>query len=164
MASSVQGPSSLRELTGRFSHSSPENSRQIGGKRVSPRGITALSIEFVAKPQAASSAQSDISSAIASTFQGVTGFAGCLVMASDQEARLVTVLTLWAGDDRFERCGNHTRWVHKLLSPYIDRCLRVRTLVTNLQVPPKPDREMATMNGCSILQALAAQGEEVCVA
>jgi len=42
---------------------------------------------------------SAIPAAIADALRDVTGFAGCLVMISDQEARLVTVVTLWAGDD-----------------------------------------------------------------
>jgi len=56
--------------------------------------VTALSIEFVAKPHEAHRAELAIPSALAAAFKEVTGFAGCLVMVSDQEARLLTVVTL----------------------------------------------------------------------
>jgi hypothetical protein len=59
--------------------------------------VTALSIEFVAKLHEAHRAQLAIPSAVAGALKEVTGFAGCLVMVSNQEARLLTVLTLWSG-------------------------------------------------------------------
>ena len=62
---------------------------------------------------------------MAGTLKDVIGFAGCLVMISGQEARLATVVTFWDGDDRVQRCGEKVRWVHALLAPYLDRCLRV---------------------------------------
>jgi hypothetical protein len=49
-------------------------------------------------------------------------------MISEQEARLVTVITLWVGSDRRRQCRDNARWVQKLLAPYVDRCLRVQTL------------------------------------
>lgn len=55
-------------------------------------------------------------------------------MVSNYEARLVTVVTLWAGEDRSRRCEENVRWVRALLAPYLDRCLRVQTLATYL--PP----------------------------
>src|SRR5205807_2801847 len=62
--------------------------------------LTALSIELVAKPQEAHRVEAAIPAAIRGALKDITGFAGCLVMISDQEARLVTVVTLWAGHDR----------------------------------------------------------------
>ena len=103
--------------------------------------VTALSVEFVAKPENAQTAQLTIPGAIIGAMKDVTGFAGCLVMASDQEARLVTVVTLWAGNDRQRRCRENARWVHALLAPYLDRCLRVQTLVAHLPLLPMPRGE-----------------------
>ena len=60
----------------------------------SSRDVIALSVEFVAKPQEAYRVQSVIPSSLAGILKDVSGFAGCLVMVSDQEARLVTVVTL----------------------------------------------------------------------
>ena len=49
-------------------------------------------------------------------------------MIANHEARLVTVVTLWSGEDRIQRCNENVRWVRALLAPYLDRCLRVQTL------------------------------------
>jgi hypothetical protein len=70
----------------------------------------------------------------------VAGFAGSFVMIANHEARLVTVVTLWSGEDRMQRCNENVRWVRALLAPYLDRCLRVQTLAafvpgTAAQVP-----------------------------
>ena len=105
--------------------------------------VTALSIEFVAKPQEAHRAQLAIPSALAAAFKEVTGFAGCLVMVSDQEARLLTVVTLWSGDERQKLCNENLRWVRALLATYVDRCLRVQILNAHLPLLaaslPAPD-------------------------
>jgi hypothetical protein len=96
--------------------------------------VTALSIEFVAKPHEAHRAQLAIPWALAGALKEVTGFAGCLVMVSDQEARLLTVVTLWSGHERQKLCNENLRWVRALLATYLDRCLRVQIL--NAHVPP----------------------------
>jgi hypothetical protein len=91
-------------------------------------GVAALSIEFVAKPQEAVKIRSAIPEAIAGALREVTGFSGCFVMVSNQEARLVTVVTLWTGAERVQRCSENTRWVRAILKPYLDHCLRIQTL------------------------------------
>jgi hypothetical protein len=121
--------------------------------------MTALSVEFVAKPQIALKAQSAIPQAIAAALQDVTGFQGCLVMASDQEMRLLTVITLWTGNDRFKRSGDHARWVHKLLTPYLDRRLRVQTLTTCLRLPLRIHQEREDGQKYSDLEVLTLDEE-----
>lgn len=90
--------------------------------------ITALSIEFVAKPNEAHKVQAALLAAIDGAFGEIAGFAGSFVMIANHEARLVTVVTLWIGEDRLQRCNENVRWVRALLAPYMDRCLRVQTL------------------------------------
>jgi len=89
--------------------------------------LTALSIDFVAKPSEARRAKATIPEAVNNTMKGVGGYAGCLVMVSDQEARLITVITFWIGEDRSKRCGENQRWLSKLIAPYVEGCLRMRT-------------------------------------
>jgi len=48
-------------------------------------------------------------------------------MIANHEARLVTVITLWRGEERMQRCNENVRWVMALLAPYMDRCLRVQS-------------------------------------
>jgi hypothetical protein len=103
------------------------NARTLGMCYTSSR-ITALSIEFVAKPNEAHKVHAALPAAINGALGDVDGFAGCFVMIANHEARLVTVVTLWSGEDRMQRCNENLRWVRALLAPYLDRCLRVQTL------------------------------------
>lgn len=108
----------------------PRDSNGLGagtpGMRHSSSQITALSIEFVAKPNEAHKVHAALPAAIHGAFGEVAGFAGSLVMIANQEARLVTVITLWRGEERMQRCDENVRWVMALLAPYMDRCLRVQ--------------------------------------
>ena len=126
--------------------------------------VTALSVEFVAKPQEAHRVESAIPSAIAGALKDVTGFAGCLVMISDQEARLVTVVTLWAGEDRAKRCRENLRWVNALLAPYVDRCLRVQTLATFLPALLAVEPETNSAEACFMVQEHSSMDETLCIA
>ena len=89
------------------------------------RRCTALSIEFVAKPQEAAGVLAAIPSAIESELGNIPGFAGCVAMISDHEARLVTLITFWSGEERAALSKNSAPWVYKIISPYLDHCLRV---------------------------------------
>jgi hypothetical protein len=126
--------------------------------------VTALSVEFVAKPQEAHRVEAAIPAAIAGALKDVTGFAGCLVMISEHEARLVTVVTLWAGNDRVKRCGENVRWVRALLAPYLDRCLRVQTMVAHLPALSLIRTETNTAGECSMSEGMEAEDETVCIA
>jgi hypothetical protein len=90
--------------------------------------LTALNIEFVAKPDEAHNVHVALPAAIDGALGEVAGFAGSFVMIANHEARLVTVVTLWSGESRMQRCSENVRWVKSLLTPYLDRCLRVQTL------------------------------------
>src|SRR5437899_13081700 len=92
-----------------FSQSAASKPHALASAASGSPPITALSIEFVAKPQEAHRMQQAIPAAIAGALKDVTGFAGCLVMVSDQEARLVTVVTLWSGHDRTKSCNQNVR-------------------------------------------------------
>ena len=125
--------------------------------------ITALSIEFVAKPNEAHKVHAALPAAINGALGEVVGFAGSFVMIANHEARLVTVVTLWSGEDRMQRCSENVRWVRALLTPYLDRCLRVQTLAAYpaaAQVPHEFEQP------CSEAAMHAEQHEEaaLCVA
>ena len=129
----------------------------------------ALSVEFVAKPEKAKSAPAFLPKALLGALKEVAGFAGCVVMSSDQEARLITVLTFWTGNDCHQRCAESVRWVRALLASYVDRCLRVQTLlahapVTSASLAPMDDAETNDAETGSMLQETAPAEETVCVA
>lgn len=95
--------------------------------------MLALSMEFVAIPATAQNLRELIAADMELIFQDVTSFAGCLVLASDQEARLVTVISLWSGGDRRKCCSENARWMKALLNRYVDRWLRPQTLTTSFR-------------------------------
>jgi hypothetical protein len=80
------------------------------------------------------------------------------------------VVTLWAGSDRAKCCSQNVRWVKALLKPYLDRCLRVQTMVAHLPVLPLLDFLPATppetnaADECSILHNRISEDETVCMA
>jgi len=116
------------------------NARTLGMCYTSSR-ITALSVEFVAKPNEAHKIHAALPAAIDGALGEVHGFAGSFVMIANHEARLVTVVTLWSGEDRAQRCNENVRWVRALLAPYLDRCLRVQTLAAYVPAATQAPRE-----------------------
>jgi hypothetical protein len=94
--------------------------------------VYALSLEFVAKPTEAQRAQMAVPAAINSTLQGISGFAGCLVLSADQEMRLMKVITFWKGADAGRHCTRNTRWLCKLLQPYLDGGVKCRTYIAHM--------------------------------
>lgn len=97
--------------------------------------VIAQGVEFVALPGKAEKLQSAIPKALKSALGGSRNFSGCMVLVSEQESRLVTVITLWAGTDRAKECNEKLSQVKRLLTPYVDRWLRTRRLAAFLSVP-----------------------------
>ena len=97
--------------------------------------VCAQSIEFVAVPDMAVRLQATLPGAIRSALQKSEGFAGCAVMVSEEEARLVTVVTFWRGKERSSKANANALWVEQLLDPYIDRQLRVNKLRAQIAWP-----------------------------
>jgi len=105
--------------------------------------LSALNLEFVARPETARTVQTMLPGAIHSAFSSVTGFAGGFVFIANYEARLVTVVTLWTGKDRTQLCEANLRWLRALIAPYLDRCLRVQTLSAVPSNPGQHETEFA---------------------
>jgi hypothetical protein len=136
-----QKASPSRNLSRPLPRPPAEDTRRVAGGDPASSGVIGVTVEFVAKPQVAQKVKTIIPATIAGAFEGVTGFAGYLVMVSDQEPRLVTVVTLWTGDNRSKSGRENARRVCKLMAPYLDRCLRVQTSVAHLPrffaIPPR---------------------------
>jgi hypothetical protein len=164
VTSPVLYPNRAKTIAFSSAQNSDEKPRVTGERSASSSRVIALSLEIVAKPQEAHRVESAIPKAIAGALKDVTGFAGCLVMISDQEARLVTVVTLWTGGDRAIRCRENLRWVHALLAPYVDRCLRVQTMIAYLPVAPVAERETDSAEASFMLQEHPSAEGNVCVA
>lgn len=90
--------------------------------------------------------------------KGVTGFVGCLVMISNQEGRLVTVVR-----GPHETPRQNARWVDALLAPYLDRHLRVQIMIAHLRALPMVRPEAMDVSVCSTMPDGLSEGETVCV-
>jgi hypothetical protein len=97
--------------------------------------VIAHGVEFVALPGEAEKLQKAIPEAIGNALGNSGSFSGCMVLVSEQEARLVTVITLWTGKDRVKQCNENSKRVSRLLLPYVDRWLRARRLAAFLSTP-----------------------------
>ncbi len=164
MASPAYCSSSITRIALPSLQTAPARAQASSTGTLSVPAVTALSVEFVAKPREAQQVEAAIPAAIVGAFKDVTGFAGCLVMISDHEARLITVVTLWAGDDREKRCVENIRWVRALLAPYLDRCLRVQTMFAHLPVLPAIQAGINAGDECLIKDTVVPEDETVCVA
>jgi hypothetical protein len=94
--------------------------------------VTAHGMEFVALPGQSESLRKKIPLAMRSANGSSQDYVGCMVLFSEKEARLVSVITLWKGRDRATKCNQDSKRLKKLLEPYVDRWLRTRRFVTFL--------------------------------
>ena len=127
------------------------------------RGVnpfTALSFEFVAKPEEAASAVLALPAAIQSALEDFAGFAGSLVMVSDSEARLIRVTIFWQGSEARQSCAQSLR---ALLASYLDRCLRAQNLLAHL-APQALSIRVSSIDTSFITSDSMAQEEHACVA
>lgn len=103
-------------------------------------GTTVLRVEFVARPGAMNEAIALLEQQFCELQDSEDGFVSGLLLVSDQEARLVTLLTFWRVGwlerDR-ERC---IRWLQRILEPFMDRWLRVQTDAAYSLVPRNAGR------------------------
>ena len=140
-----------------------------GFKTASPTGraanaLTASSFEFVAKPEQAAAATRFLPAAIQSGLEDIAGFAGSLVMVSDQEARLITAIIFWSGAEASRSCERSVRRVRALLAPYMDRCLRMQNLFAHLPKPQELRAEPSSIDNCFISKESVGAEATTCVA
>jgi hypothetical protein len=99
------------------------------------RQLFAHMVEFVALPGQTENLQTKIPLAIRHTSGESDGFSGCIVLFSEYEARLVTVITLWAEESRASQSHGNVNRMKRLLEPYVDRWMRTRSFVTLVSAP-----------------------------
>lgn len=161
MASPVCQPVNARSLDTLFPRTPATNCKAELPAVPWASRFTALSIEFVAKPEKARNAPLSLPAAITGSLQEVAGFVGCWVMVSDQEARLITVVTFWSGDEAQKFCKKNAKCVKRLLSTYLDSCLRVQTMYAHLPPVPSVWEETSTVGAGLMIGEIAAQDETI---
>ena len=88
--------------------------------------VIALRAEFVLKPGHEEEARETIDVALASSFARDRQFLQALVLVSEMESRLVTVITFWHGSGFAEARGRRVVQLRQKLQPYLDQSLRVQ--------------------------------------
>jgi hypothetical protein len=113
----------------------PQNATEFRSDSIvetSPVRAYAEVFEFVCLPGQAQKLQREIPLAIRQANHKSEGLLNCMVLFSDHEARLVTVITLWAENNAAQKSKQVSQRLKGLLEPYVDRWLRTRTFVTFL--------------------------------
>ena len=105
MSRSFETHSPVHPASPRNSHALSTSARTLAMCYTSSR-ITALNIEFVAKPNEAHKVHAALPAAINGALGEVAGFVGCFVMIANHEARLVIRSPL--GDEQSEMKQLHT--------------------------------------------------------
>ena len=89
--------------------------------------VMALHLDFVARPGSRSEWMNELAQAIENA--RLEGLQACVVLVSDREARLVTLLTFWERR-RFLAAREHCiAWMQKLLARFADGPIRARCSV-----------------------------------
>jgi hypothetical protein len=102
--------------------------------------VFALGIEFVAHPGDTEKLQREIPLLVLDANAKFENLCCGMVLFSEHEPRLVTVITLWS--ERDQAMARNEKRLKRLLEPYVDRWLRTRNYVTFLGPPHLPaDRE-----------------------
>jgi hypothetical protein len=89
--------------------------------------IIALRAEFVVKPGKEEKVRETIDLILMNSFGRDREFLQGLVMVSEMESRLVTVITFWHSNGFAEARERRVHWLRQKLTPYLDQSLRVQT-------------------------------------
>jgi hypothetical protein len=164
VSSSARQPNSSEESVASYPDVSVARFKAASPVVRAANGLTASSFEFVAKPEQAASATLLLPLAIQSGLEDMPGFAGSLVMVSDQEARLITVIVFWSGTEARRSCERSVRRVRALLAPYLDRCLRTQNLLARFPAQKDDYSQASSIDTRLIAHDSIAQEANVCAA
>jgi hypothetical protein len=110
--------------------SNPQKTKRA--KSIAPEQAIALRAEFVLKPGKENKVHQTIDEIVSNSFAYDKEFLQGLVMVSEMETRLVTVITFWRPNGFAELRERRARWLSERLAPYLDKSLRVQTFSTTV--------------------------------
>lgn len=120
----------LRRKTSSISQSVPER----GAEQTASQVIT-LRVDFVSKPENKCEIAAEVGELLAEAGLYQKGLKASMVLVSDREARVVTLLTLWDAD-RFNPARERlTTWTLKIVAQFADGRLHARTSVAHILLP-----------------------------
>jgi hypothetical protein len=127
-----------------FASNSKKNKKSKARRR---EQVVALRAEFVVKAGHEERVRETIDAILENSFGCEQEFLQALVLVSELEARLVTVLTFWQSSGFSEARERRVSWLRQKLAPYLDQTLRVQSFnarLTEAKREPKPD-EMVSL-------------------
>jgi hypothetical protein len=89
--------------------------------------VVALRAEFVVKPGHEEEVRETLDAILENSFGSDREFLQALVLVSELESRLVTVLTFWQSGSFAEARERRISWLRQKLAPYLDQTLRVQS-------------------------------------
>ena len=105
-----------------------------------PAGVVALHLDFVAKPEGARELNSLVGAVLEEAGLAKEGLETALLLVSDREARLVTLLTFWDVGRFANARERRIAWMQKLLAPFADGPVRAQTSTPQLVLAESPVR------------------------
>ena len=105
--------------------SNPHKARTAKGP--AQEHAVALRAEFVLKPGKEDKVRQTIEEIVSNSFSLDKEFLQGLVMVSEMESRLVTVITFWHPNGFAESRERRVRWLSERLAPYLYKLPRVQT-------------------------------------
>jgi len=96
-------------------------------KSSSEEQVIALRAEFVVKPGKEEQFRETIDLILNNSFGRDREFLQALVLVSEHESRLVTVITFWHYAGLAEARERRVLWLRQKLAPYLDQSMRVQT-------------------------------------
>jgi hypothetical protein len=119
----------LRRKTTSSSGHIPERPEQNAAK------VITLRVDFVSKPDNTCEIAAEVGELLAEAGLYQKGLKASMVLVSDREARVVTLLTLWDAD-RFNPSRERlTTWTLKIVAQFADGRLHARTSVAHILLP-----------------------------
>jgi hypothetical protein len=123
-----------RQTTSRSRRLSEETAAE-GTIEQTAAGVITLRVDFVSKPDGKREIATEVGDLLAEAGLHQKGLTASMLLVSDREARLVTLLTLWDGE-RFNRSRERlTAWTLKLVAQFADGPLRASTSVAHFLLP-----------------------------
>lgn len=103
--------------------SKPTKTRRIKSRE----HVVALRTDFVVKPGKEEKVRETIDTILEHSFGREQEFLQALVLVSESEVRLVTVITFWSSNGFAEARERRVNWLRQRLAQYLDQSLRVQT-------------------------------------
>jgi hypothetical protein len=108
-------------------------------------GVVALHLDFVAKPEGTRELNSLVGAVLKEAGLVEEGLETALLLVSDREARLVTLLTFWDAGRFANARERRIMWMQKLLAPFADGPVRAQTSTPRF-VLAEPSAELGVDN------------------